>query len=167
MLFLLDGYNVTKGDPATRDLTLESQREALIARLRARGKDLLGTGKIVVVFDGDVGQAARQSDTYPVEVEFSRGQSADDAIVRVASRMPKEQVCLVTSDRGLQERAQAHLGARLKVLGRETLYDAAQRRTGAKSRRDGSADDDEGSMPKGANRITEELKKIWLEEEAE
>jgi len=130
MLYLVDGYNITKGDPATRGLSLESQRDALVARLRARGRELLGSGTIAVVFDGDVEQGAHQSDAYPVVVEFSRGQSADDAIVRVAARMPREQVSLVTSDRGLAERVQAHLGARVTVLGRESLYDAEQTRHG-------------------------------------
>jgi len=167
MLYLVDGYNITKGDPATRGLSLESQRDALVARLRARGRELLGSGTIAVIFDGDGEQGAHQSDAYPVVVEFSRGQSADDAIVRVAARMPREQVSLVTSDRGLAERVQAHLGARVTVLGRESLYDAAQTRHGPKRRGRGKPDDPESGMPKGANRITEELKKVWLPEDGE
>ena len=54
MLFLVDGYNVTKGDPATCSLSLEAQRDELVARLRSRGEQLLGRGSIVVVFDGEV-----------------------------------------------------------------------------------------------------------------
>lgn len=165
MLFLVDGYNVTKADPATRELSLASQRDALIARLRARGRDLLGPGSIVIFFDGDVGQASQQSDTYPVTVEFSRGQSADDAIVGVATRSPREQVCLVTSDRGLADRVRAHLGSRLNVRERQVLFEAARRRSGR--RRSGGDVVAEAGAPPGANRITEEMKKIWLAEDGE
>ena len=165
MLFLVDGYNVTKSDPATRDLTLEAQRAALVARLRARGSDLLGSGRIVVVFDGEVAQGSRGQDTHPVTVEFSRGQSADDAIVRAASGVPREQVCLVTSDRGLAERVRVHLGARLEVRGREVVFDAASRRS-PRRRRGGDVAGESGT-PAGANRITEEMKKIWLTEDGE
>jgi len=49
MRFLVDGYNVTLSDPATKDLTLEEQREALVARLAARRRDLLGDGEVTVV----------------------------------------------------------------------------------------------------------------------
>lgn len=165
MLFLVDGYNVTKGDPATRDLSLEEQRTALVARLKARGSDLLGKGGVVVFFDGDVAQASEQPDTYPVTVEFSRGQSADDAIVRVAARRPRDQVCLVTSDRGLAERVRDHLGARLEVRDRSALFESARGRS--TRRRSGGDVAGEAGTPPGANRITEELKKLWITEEGE
>ena len=42
MLYLVDGYNVTRRDPATSELSLLGQRDALVARLRVRGRDLLG-----------------------------------------------------------------------------------------------------------------------------
>lgn len=165
MLFLVDGYNVTKSDPATRGLTLEQQRAALVARLKSRGRDLLGNGAIIVVFDGDAAQASQQADTYPVTVEFSRGQSADDAIVRVAARSPRDQVCLVTSDRGLADRVRAQLGARVDVRERSVVYDGAKRRS-AKRRAGGDVANEAGAPP-GANRITEDLKKIWLAEDEE
>ena len=67
MRFLVDGYNVTKQDPATAELGLAEQREALVARLAVRGRDLLGTGEIVVVFDGVHGGSA-EARRGPVEV---------------------------------------------------------------------------------------------------
>ena len=42
---LIDGYNVTKGDPATRECSLEEQRTSLMRRLRARRDTLLGAGR--------------------------------------------------------------------------------------------------------------------------
>ncbi len=74
MRYVVDGYNVTKRDPATARLSLEGQREALVARLAARGEGLLGSGPKTVVFDGvpdaGVGTFRRGS----VEVRFSRSR---------------------------------------------------------------------------------------------
>ena len=55
---LVDGYNVTKADPATREGTLEDQRTALVGRLRARRASLLDSGDATVVFDGQQGMSA-------------------------------------------------------------------------------------------------------------
>ena len=52
MRYLVDGYNITRRDPATASLPLCEQREALLVRLATRGADLLGVGPIVIVFDG-------------------------------------------------------------------------------------------------------------------
>ncbi len=162
MLFLVDGYNVTRSDPATRSLSIEEQRDALARRLATRGASLLGAGRIVIVFDGveGVGNAERVG---PIEVRSSRGQSADDAIVSVA-RQTAEAIVLVPSDNGLAERVRSHLGRSVEVRPREVCFDAAEGAHGR--RRKGSVARDSG-LPKGANRITEELKALWLDEEAE
>ena len=164
MLFLVDGYNITKADPATRDLSLQAQREALVARLRTRGQRLLGSGAIAVVFDGEAGVAqggSARSASHPVEVAYTRGASADDAIVERAAR-ERGRVCLVSSDRELAERVRAHAGATVEVRDRETVFDAAMGRP-RKSARGGIAR--EAGLPSGANKITEELKDLWLEGE--
>ncbi len=167
MLYVVDGYNVTKSDPATRDLSLEEQRDALAARLRARGRELLGAGRIVVVFDGESGAGLSSAGGAPVEVRFSRGGSADDAIVdAIAGSVARGQaVRVITSDSGLAARVKDHGGARVEVLGRETLFDAAGRgraRTG-KTRYPASS----AGIPRGGNAITAELKKLWLSNECE
>ena len=71
MLFLVDGYNVTHRDPATAGLSLEQQRDALAARLRVRGRDLLGSGRIVVVFDGAGGPGLSTGGSVPVELVYA------------------------------------------------------------------------------------------------
>lgn len=163
MLFLIDGYNVTRSDPATRTLSLEEQREALARRLSARGGSLLGAGRVVIVFDGagGVGSVERIGQ---VEVRYSRGgQSADDAIV-TAARGTTEGIVLVTSDNGLADRVRAHLGGSVSVRPREVCFENAptpQQRRG----RGGVAR--ETGLPKGANRITEELKGLWLDSETD
>jgi predicted RNA-binding protein with PIN domain len=160
MLYLVDGYNVTKADPATAALTLEQQRDALVGRLRARGRDLLGAGRIIVVFDGaeDLGHPASPGST-SLNAVFSRGETADDEIVRRASTAD-DRVVLVSSDRELANRVRAHAARGSEVREREVLFEAAaRRRPRARRRRP------EGEIPSGAHSITEELKKLWLDDE--
>jgi hypothetical protein len=163
MLFLVDGYNVTRSDPATRALSLEEQRDALARRLATKGASLLGSGRIVVVFDGadGVGLAERVGQ---VEVRYSRGgQSADDAIVD-AARGTAEGIVLITSDNGLADRVRSHLGKSVTVRPREVCFEDARPVRGARPA--GRVARDEG-LPKGANRITEELKGLWLDADAD
>ncbi|MDO8847437.1 MAG: NYN domain-containing protein [Coriobacteriia bacterium] len=152
MRYVVDGYNVTKRDPATARLSLEGQREALVARLAARGQGLLGSGPIVVVFDGvpdaGVGTFRRGS----VEVRFSRLETADDLIVRLAEG---DGVTVVTSDTGLGIRVGA-FGAR--VLGSDVCFEG---RAGKPSPRYRASS---AGLPPGANKVTEELKKLWLDD---
>lgn len=164
MLLLVDGYNVTKGDPATRDASLESQRDALVARLRVRGRDLLGSGRIVVVFDGQGGVGVTHAGAVPVEVRFSRDRSADDLLVEHAAAS-REKVLIVSSDRELVERVRTHAGHGAEVRGRETLFAAAA--AGHKRPRSTRYPASTAGMPKGANKVTEELKKLWLTNEEE
>jgi hypothetical protein len=159
MLFLVDGYNVTRADPATRELSLEQQRDALSRRLATRGAALLGAGRIVVVFDGAEG-AGSTTHVGSVQVRYSGGQSADDAIVAVA-RAAGERVVLVTSDRELACRVRDHLGRSVGVRPREACFEAARREAG---RDPGGVARDEG-LPRGANMITAELKDLWLSED--
>lgn len=153
MRFLVDGYNVTKRDPSTSSLPLEAQREALLARLSVRGRDLLGIGQITVVFDGVAGGGAKSS-RGSVEVRYTRGESADDVIVRLAEG---GDVTVVTSDSGLAWRASS-AGAR--VLSAEMCFESRRpKRRGAPPRGGGSG------LPRGAHEITRELKDLWLNDE--
>lgn len=153
MRYLVDGYNVTKRDPATSRLTLEQQREALIARLATRGGGLLGAGSITVVFDGVPDAGVGTFRRGPVEVRFSRFESADDMIVRFAVG---GDATVVTSDTGLAIRVGGE-GAR--VLGAEVCFEGRASKRGARYPA-GSV-----GLPPGANKVTEELKKLWLDGE--
>ena len=114
MLFIVDGYNVTRRDSATSALSLEQQREALVARLRVRGRELLGNGRIVVVFDGEGGPGLSTGGGVPVEIVYAHKHSADDEIVRIASRA-KGAVVVVSSDRDLGRRASERATASVEV----------------------------------------------------
>jgi predicted RNA-binding protein with PIN domain len=161
MLFLVDGYNVTRRDPATGGLSLLEQREALVARLRVRGRDLLGTGRIVVVFDGQGGPGLSTGGGVPVEIVYAHQHSADEEIVRIAGKAA-EKVCVVSSDRELVVRAQAKARGEYESRESSTCFEAARGKPRKKSR--GSIARDAG-LPRGANAITRELKDLWLTED--
>lgn len=161
MLFLVDGYNVTRRDPATSDLPLADQRDALVARLRVRGGDLLGTGRIVVVFDGKEGPGLSTGGGVPVEIVYAHKHTADDEIVRIAAKS-KGPVVVVSSDRDLARRAGERATVTVEVREASTCFEAARGKPRKKSR--GAIARDAG-LPRGANAITRELKDLWLNDE--
>lgn len=161
MLFLVDGYNVTRRDPATAALPLQDQREALAARLRVRGRELLGSGRIVIVFDGEGGPGLSCGGEVPVEIVYAHQRSADDEIVRIASRS-KGPVAVVSSDRALGQRARERATVTVDVREASTCFEAARGNRRKKAR--GSIARDAG-LPRGANAITRELKDLWLSDE--
>ena len=162
MLYLIDGYNVTRSDPATSALSLEGQREALVVRLNVRGDVLLGKGRKVVVFDGPAESYLHPSGG-TIDVRFSKGESADEVIVRLV-RSAGKQVCVVTSDRELADRVRDAASAPVRQIGREHLFEGRRKGAAGSSKRRLTRD---VGLPDGANRITEELKDIWLEGEEE
>ncbi|MDO8987873.1 MAG: NYN domain-containing protein [Coriobacteriia bacterium] len=164
MLCLVDGYNVTKGDPSTRDSSLQDQREMLLTRLRARGRELLGQKDIIVVFDGVGGMGISRAGSAPVDVRFSRDRPADDLIVEIAAAS-KHKVLLVTSDRELVARVRIHCAHAVQQLGREVLFEAS---APVRARRSSTRYPARTvGMPEGHNKVTEELKGIWLTDDEE
>ena len=156
MRYLIDGYNVTMTDPATKGLPAEEQRAALVRRLAARGAGLLGSGTITVVFDGRPDGTTVA--TGAVGVRFSADDSADDVIAGLATG---RDVTVVTSDGALVGRVKAE-GA--QVLPSAAVFDGAQP---PKRRTRGRYPAASAGIPRGANRITEELKSIWLTDDEE
>ena len=167
MLYLVDGYNVTRSDPATRDASSDDQREALVGRMRARGTHMLGHGSIRVVFDGVPGEGrVPVAHPGPVSVTFSRDESADDVIVRLATKAT-ERVVVVTNDRELAHRVRVHGPAGLTVRGADCCFEqaaAAQPRE-ARGRKGRGSVAREAGLPRGAADITRELKELWLNED--
>lgn len=148
MRILIDGYNVTMRDPATRDLAAGDQRVALARRLGARGRELLGAGTVTIVWDGRSDGHGESSG--PVTERYSGDVTADEMIVALAA--PGDTV--VTSDREVAERAAAR-GAQVRAA--DVAFEAA---TGTRPKRRPRAAD--AGLPQGANAITQELKDLWL-----
>jgi predicted RNA-binding protein with PIN domain len=164
VLYLVDGYNVTKADPATRDLELEEQRQELVRRLGARSTVLFGRGRVVIVFDGASVHGMPKAGGGP-EVVFSRsGEQADDVIVRLAAA-ESGAVTLVTDDLEIEQRVRSYRGARATArLPRSSAFDAAKRR----ARGSGDRIPVGGlGTPPGGNAITKELKDLWLKDDEE
>lgn len=162
MLYLVDGYNVTRSDPATRGLSLEEQRRALLHRLRVSGREILGSGSIVVVFDAASGGGAGTLEpSGAVRVVFARSGSADDALVRIVQGS-RERVVVVSDDRELLGRIEVHASGGAESRPASSLFDGVRPRSRSRTR-PGVARD--SGLPPGANRITEELKDLWLKED--
>jgi predicted RNA-binding protein with PIN domain len=159
MRYLIDGYNVTMTDDATRRLDRDSQRLALVRRLAARGRELLGAGPVTVIFDGGV---FREDEVHGnVHVRFSGEESADDVIVRVAIA-ERGDVVVVTSDRELRSRVREHAGRSIDVRPVSTIFEATS--PPASARRPARRHP-HGGLPKGHENITRELEDIWLPKE--
>lgn len=159
MIFLIDGYNVTMNDSATRGAEKEAQRDALVSRLRARGRELLGAGRITVVFDARESLGALAEDAGGVSVVYA--PDADTEIVRRCAAAG-EGVVVVTDDMRLRARISQDVGRRVEYRGASVVFDAAGR---GQVRRRGAGIARETGLPSGANEITEELKRLWLEGE--
>jgi len=159
MLFLVDGYNVTRADDATRRLLPDDQRLALMRRLAARGRGLLGAGRIVVVWDK--GHNAGDESLPGVEAVFSLGEIADDVIVRMAER-ESGPVTIVTADRELKSRVRERKGRSTVMLPVATLFDSAEQ---LHAKRRPSHRQAHGGLPAGHAEITAELEKEWLPKE--
>jgi len=156
MRYLIDGYNVTRCDPATRDLPLEEQRTALETRMRTRGAALLGKGTYTIIWDGASG-AARNN--VPAGSTYTRRPTADDAIV-ARVRASKERIGVVTSDNELANRCHAVALHGVDVLPSSRLFESSRSPRNAKggSRKPMSRD---VGIPADANKINEELKRLW------
>lgn len=161
MLFLVDGYNVTRRDPATADMSLQEQRDALVARLRVRGADLLGSGRIVIVFDGRGEIGFESPDSAPVQIVYARERSADDEIVGIASAA-RMRVTLVSDDRELSARVHSAATAGAEVRDASVLFEGARGARRARKRPSVARD---AGLPRGASKITRELKDLWLKDD--
>lgn len=162
MRYLIDGYNVTKRDPATRDLPLEEQRDTLERRLRVAARDVLGAGSYTIVWDASHGAGSTHRLDAPVG--FTRMPTADDAIVSKV-RSAKERIGVVTSDRELANRCRSAASCGVDVLPAERLFaESAKRSGGAKGGKRAPIPRDVG-LPANAHAITRELKELWGSED--
>ncbi|MGI6032524.1 MAG: NYN domain-containing protein [Coriobacteriales bacterium] len=190
MRYLIDGYNVTKRDPATCQLSLEAQREALEERMRTHARALIGTTDYLIVWDGAGGRGVVHG--HDRKSAYTRLPTADDSIVERV-RETSEKICVVTSDQGLRARCRSAARVRVEFKPSDALFadsrmfsaldeDAVAlpskknagkgkahtkgngtsraKGSGTPSRRSQHVSPDVG-IPEGANEINEELKKIW------
>jgi predicted RNA-binding protein with PIN domain len=160
MLLLVDGYNVTMRDPATSGRSKESQRDGLLARLRVHARRLAPGGTIVVVFDAH-GQLGRSSDS-DGSIKVVYASDADDEIVRRCGGSIGR-VVVVTDDLRLRARISQDVGRRVEYRDGSSVFAETIAGASPASRKTPLAR--EAGLPPGANKITEELKDLWLTED--
>jgi predicted RNA-binding protein with PIN domain len=160
MILLVDGYNITMRDDSTSGLGKEAQRDALLGRLRMHAQTLAPKGSIVVVFDAheQLGHSSEGGD--PVKAVFAA--DADDEIVRRCASA-RGQVAVATDDMRLRARISQDVGRHVRFLSGSDL--SAESLDAARAKRSGARVAREEGLPSGANKITEELKGLWLSEE--
>jgi hypothetical protein len=159
--YYIDGYNVTKRDPATQSFPLDEQRAALERRLRLRAASLLGRAAYTIIWDGagGVGVTGHAGNTSAPHSQYTRQPTADDAIV-ARVRAADERIGVVTSDQGLAARCRSVVLHGVDILPAERLFEAAAPTRSAKGHKHKPLPRDVG-IPEGADKINEELKKLW------
>ena len=160
MLYLVDGYNVTMRDPATSGRSKEGQREELLARLRVHAQGLAPGGTIVVVFDAHSALGYSSGAEGSVKAVFAG--VADDEIVRRCGGAVGR-VVVVTDDLRLRARISQDVGRHVEYRDGSSVFAETLAAASRASRRAPIARDT--GLPPGANKITEELKDLWLTED--
>lgn len=155
MLILVDGYNVTMRDTALASLSKQGQRDALVAMLASSGRERLGSGEIVVVFDAHATLGVSTERVGAVKVVYAT--DADAEIVRRAAAA-RGQVAVVTDDMRLRARLSQDVSRRLQY--RDAATCLVERKVRPASA--GSVNED---RPANAREITAELADIWLSED--
>ena len=115
--YLLGGYNVVRSaDLGGR--TLEEERRNLVQVLISRRPHGSPNNRVTILFDSRENSIFSAGERHgEIEVRFSRGRTADDAIVDLIDEAPNPKaIVLVTNDRGLRQRIQ---GTGAKSIGVE------------------------------------------------
>lgn len=155
MRYYIDGYNVTKSDPATRALAIEEQRNALESRLRLSANRILGKAAYTIIWDGAGGEGLVKG--VDRHVVFTRKPTADDAIVECI-RCATEHTGVVTSDRSLANRCREVALHGIDIVPSNRLFAQAK---ATPSKRKGAPLPRDIGIPANANEINRELKKLW------
>lgn len=159
MLYYVDGYNVTRQDPATRALSLERQRKALEHRMAAHAPELLGKGNSYhIVWDGAGG--AGLTWTAAPNTEYTDLPTADDAIVE---HVRASNVCVgvVTSDRNLIDRCVSAGARRHHILPSRVLFEVSVPHDRATANAPAQEAQREYGIPDDAEAINHELRELW------
>lgn len=152
--YVIDGYNVLKQIPYLTNRRLKEGRQSLLNLIRKYR--LCGKNEVTVVFDGrdDVVAPPHRS---PYVIIFSREESADEQIRKIVQKSKNQKrVIVVTDDKELKFQVK-NLGAKVisvnefskKIAKKEAFKDSQYKSHLEKE---------------DAYKITEELKKVWLEE---
>ena len=162
--YLLDGYNIIHQMPLSVEKKLEDQRRQLVQWIESRVPQGSLRNTVTIVFDGRLDvwaafgeprQGRGSSAASSIRVVFSRGETADEKIIRMVEEAAhKKSVVVVTDDRSLQYSVRA-LGA--KVSGVQTFLEQ-----GASARTD-RPESGKNISKTLEHKITSEFAQIWVE----
>lgn len=162
LCFIVDGYNVLKSSPLFKNRTLQEARAAFISYVERNR--LWGSlrNKLVIVFDGSR-EIAGIMQAYPFDIIFTQDETADEKICRLvlAKALPRN-IVVVTDDKGLIRLVRPY---GVKIMGSQEFLNRSKVKANRKLASLGSDADfekiDLNAVEK--EKITEELKKIWVE----
>ncbi|MCF7874884.1 MAG: NYN domain-containing protein [Candidatus Omnitrophica bacterium] len=148
--FIIDGYNLVHKIPEVKGSSTPcSDLLTFIYKNKLTGSN---NNEVWVIFDG--GQPPYQINNFQYKIRFSSQESADDLIIKKIEGIDnRKQTVVVTDDRQLAYRAR-FLGAR-SISVDEFVSKTKKRKKKEETK------DIEYSLQR---EITEELKKIWLDE---
>ncbi|MFH1692446.1 MAG: NYN domain-containing protein [Candidatus Omnitrophota bacterium] len=164
LCYIVDGYNVLKSSNLFKNRTLQEARAAFVSYVERNR--LWGSlrNKLVIVFDGSR-EVVGVRQAYPFEIIFTRDETADEKICRlvIAKALPRN-IVVVTDDKGLIRQVRSY-GVKImscqEFLGRSKIKQV-QRRSFSGYVKD-VPEKDLNLVEK--EKITEELKNIWLKKE--
>src|SRR3990167_5539533 len=153
--YLLDGYNIIPQMSLPVLEKLADQRRQLIQWIGSCNPQGSSRNAVTVVFDGRSDVLGGGAVPSPVQVVFSREESADEKIIGMVEEAEhKKNIVVVTDDRSLQYSVRA-LGA--KVSGVQTFLGQ-----GASARTD-RPESGKNISKTLEHKITSEFAQIWVE----
>lgn len=145
---VIDGYNMI-GSRGGLWGDVAAKREAFVAEL-ARYARVKGHA-VTVVFDGVAdGEGTRSLPVAGLRVVFSRGERADDVVIRLSARLGGRGT-IVSSDREVREKCRSHGGVVLGVKDFDRRLDEALggvNRLDAGTQESGEKDGDDAEPPR-------------------
>lgn len=167
LFFIVDGYNAINRSQRFSGLTLRQSRERFLSFLETRRPQGSVRNRLTVVFDGSL-EVFGFRESRGFEIIFTKGISADDKIKELVEGMDRpESAVVVTDDRDL-----GHSVKQKGAFVMSTVEFLAKGVPSGKTPGDISGQKKERSESDAKHslnivereRITEELRKIWLKD---
>ena len=158
--YIIDGYNIIKQIPHLTSKKLKSAREGLVQLIKKYKLTGSAKNEVTIVFDGQPDVVVPRA-KIEFEIYFTKNESADDRIKKMIKASPNPSRLIVVSDdkeiiffarghRALVSSASKFLS---KILKTSNTKKSTQRKFELSSNL--------------AREITEELRKIWLDNNAD
>jgi predicted RNA-binding protein with PIN domain len=153
MIYLLDGYNII-------GLPKSTENECIKLILMIKHAKKLRKHAVIIFFDG--GNFLNNKISLPnnIKLYYSGERTADEAIIDYVRRGKKrEEMIVVTKDRDLQKAVKYYGG---NTIDNEEFIEYISREKNKPIYKDESLSK---RLPANAHKITEELRKLWLDED--